>query len=72
MLGSKKSYGFYVLLFVCIGDFDHFILVVLLVFFKSELNPRLKRKKWGAFHLFIADFFATQIIGGVKELVVLL
>jgi hypothetical protein len=28
--------------------------------------------KWGAFYLFIADFFATQIIGGAKELVVLL
>jgi len=29
-------------------------------------------KEWGAFYLFIANFFATQIIGGVKELVVLL
>jgi hypothetical protein len=28
--------------------------------------------KWGAFYLFNADFFATQIIGGAKELVVLL
>jgi len=28
--------------------------------------------KWGAFYLFIADFFATQNIGGAKELVVLL
>jgi len=28
--------------------------------------------QWGAFYLFIADFFATQIIGGVNELVVLL
>jgi len=28
--------------------------------------------QWGAFYLFIAIFFATQIIGGVKELVVLL
>jgi len=26
----------------------------------------------GAFYLFIANFFATQIIGGAKELVVLL
>jgi len=26
----------------------------------------------GAFYLFIADLFATQIIGGTKELVVLL
>jgi len=29
-------------------------------------------KQWGAFYLFIDDFFATQIIGGTKELVVLL
>jgi len=29
-------------------------------------------QKLGAFYLFIADFFATQIIGGAKELVVLL
>jgi len=28
--------------------------------------------QWRAFYLFIADFFATQIIGGAKELVVLL
>jgi len=28
--------------------------------------------QWGAFYLFIAYFFATQIIGGAKELVVLL
>jgi len=28
--------------------------------------------QWGAFYLFIVDFFATQIIGGTKELVVLL
>jgi len=28
--------------------------------------------KWGAFYLFIAKFFATQIIGGAMELVVLL
>jgi len=28
--------------------------------------------QWGAFYLFIADFFATQIIGGAQELVVLL
>ncbi len=28
--------------------------------------------QWGAFYLFIADFFATEIIGGTKELVVLL
>jgi len=30
-----------------------------------------KSGQWGAFYLFIADFFATQIIGGAKELVVL-
>jgi len=29
-------------------------------------------RQWGAFYLFIADFFSTQIIGGAKELVVLL
>jgi len=28
--------------------------------------------QWGAFYLFIADFFATQNTGGTKELVVLL
>jgi len=28
--------------------------------------------QWGAFHLFIAEFFATQFTGGAKELVVLL
>jgi hypothetical protein len=28
--------------------------------------------QWGAFYFFIANFFATQIIGGAKELVVLL
>jgi len=28
--------------------------------------------QWGAFYLFIANFFATQIIGDAKELVVLL
>jgi len=32
----------------------------------------LKIEQWGAFYLFIANFFATQIIGGAKELVVLL
>jgi len=31
-----------------------------------------QKKSVGAFYLFIADFFATQIIGGAKELVVLL
>jgi len=28
--------------------------------------------QWGTFYLLIAVFFATQIIGGAKELVVLL
>jgi len=27
--------------------------------------------EWGAFFLFIANFFATQNIGGAKELIVL-
>jgi hypothetical protein len=31
-----------------------------------------EQDQWGAFYLFIANFFATQIIGGTKELVVLL
>jgi len=29
-------------------------------------------RQWGAFYLFIADFFATQIMDGTEELVVLL
>jgi hypothetical protein len=29
-------------------------------------------EQWGAFYLFIANFFASQNIGGAKELVVLL
>jgi hypothetical protein len=29
-------------------------------------------REWGAFYIFIADFFAKQIIGGTKELVTLL
>jgi len=29
-------------------------------------------KKWGSFYLIIVYFFATQIKGGAKELVVLL
>jgi len=28
--------------------------------------------QWGAYYLFTADIFAIQIIGGAKELVVLL
>jgi len=30
------------------------------------------KRKWGAFYLSIADFFAKKNIGGAKELVVLL
>jgi len=29
-------------------------------------------RKWGAYYLFIAELFATQNIGGAKEIVVLL
>jgi len=32
----------------------------------------MRLRQWGAFYLFIANFFATQIMGGAKELVVLL
>jgi len=32
----------------------------------------LTKSQWGAFYLFIANFFVTQIIGGAKELVILL
>jgi len=32
----------------------------------------LRLLQWGAFYLLIANFFATQNIGGTKELVVLL
>ena len=39
----------------------------------SMLFPEVNFKnQWGAFSLFIAVFFATQIIGGAKELVFLL
>jgi len=31
-----------------------------------------KISEWGAFYLYIADFFSTQNIGGAKELVVIL
>ncbi len=37
----------------------------------AELK-QLDQKECGAFYLFIANFFVTQIIGGAKELVVLL
>jgi hypothetical protein len=35
-------------------------------------NSVIGTDQWEAFYLFIAYFFATQIIGGAKELVVLL
>jgi len=38
----------------------------------SAFNFTTNPIQWGAFYLFVADFFATQIIGGAKELVVLL
>ena len=38
---------------------------------QKEVGKR-KRVQQGAFYLFIAEFFATQIIGDAKELVVLL
>jgi len=31
---------------------------------------QLVSPKWGTFNIFIANFFATQFIGGAKELVV--
>ncbi len=40
----------------------------------SSLAPPIfyvaKNQQWGAFYLFIAEFFATLNIGGAKELVV--
>jgi len=38
----------------------------------GSLKSNLDYKEWGAFYLFIAEFFATLNIGGAKELVVLL
>jgi len=38
---------------------------------KAPLSYK-KSYKWGAFYLLIANFFAIQIIGGDKDLVVLL
>jgi hypothetical protein len=35
-------------------------------------NRRFVDQKWGDFYLLIANFFATQNIGGTKELVILL
>jgi len=41
----------------------------------SAKIPSLKKwglsRQWGTFYLCISDFFATQIKGGAKELVVL-
>ena len=42
---------------------------IISVWFEFE-TPNMKQ--WGAFYLFIANFFAAQNIGGAKELVVLL
>jgi hypothetical protein len=39
---------------------------------KHVKHRNLKAKTWGTLYLFIANFFATEIIGGSKELVVLL
>jgi len=37
--------------------------------FKGERSSHIQILfQWGAFYLFIADFFATQIIGGAKSL----
>jgi len=38
----------------------------------TNFKPLFQRKQWGTFYLLIADFSATQNIGGAKELVVLL
>jgi hypothetical protein len=38
---------------------------------KLLINAK-KLAQWGTFYLLIADFLATQIIGGAKALVVLL
>jgi len=37
----------------------------------GSLKPN-RHNQWGTFYLLIADFSATQNIGGAKELVVLL
>jgi len=44
--------------------------LTLLIISQGQVEPTIF--EWGAFYLFIADFFVTQIIGGKKELVVLL
>jgi len=38
----------------------------------SGVSSKVSKIQWEAFYLFIANFFAKQIIGGAKELVVLL
>jgi len=42
------------------------------VLFHNFSQSKKVHNKWGAFYLFIANFLATQNIGGTKELVVLL
>ncbi len=39
---------------------------------ENALKPKITFRRLRAFYLFIANYFATQIIGGTKELVVLL
>jgi len=46
--------------------------IVMLLKFNNNSSPFSISSVMGAFYLFIANFFATQIIGGTKELVVLL
>jgi hypothetical protein len=41
------------------------IIIIVFIFEKKDVQ-------WGAFYLFIANFFATQIKGGAKEIVDLL
>jgi len=42
--------------------------------FVNAIQPKTKSPfiQWGTFYTFIADYFASQIIGGAKELEVLL
>ncbi len=48
--------------------FEFFIWTILTL---TEPFAVKQQSQWGAFYLFIAEFFATQITGGAKELVVL-
>jgi len=58
---------------VCSEPFSIPSIQLLLIYSHTlSLSHTHTQTKWGAFYLFIADFFATQIIGGDKELVVLL